>query len=147
MRLGISAACGPNSKGRSKISGSPFLLQGCVFDRAERTAEKDGALFSRRATKSGCLRLLQVKSTLWDYNTIRLRGGIGSRHFSYSSYSNGDLDPENSLSQKGSVSAIPGGGGGGPGAGRAPTDFEDGIETEKSKDECQGIIIKAFSFL
>ena len=75
VRLGIPAACGPNCKGRSKNRGPPSLLQDCVFDRADRTAEKDGTLFSRGATKSGCLRLLQVKSTLWDYNTITLRGG------------------------------------------------------------------------
>ena len=76
VRLGIPAARGPNCNGRSKNRGPPFLLQGCVSDGAERTAEKDCALFSRRASKSGCLRLLQVKSTLWDYNTIRQRGGM-----------------------------------------------------------------------
>ena len=78
VRLGTSAACGPNRKGRSRNRGPPFLLQGCVFDRAERTAEKDGALFSRRATKSGCLRLLQVDPPLWDYNTIGWAGRVSN---------------------------------------------------------------------
>ncbi len=115
VRLGIPAACGPNCKGRSKNRGPPSLLQDCVFDRADRTAEKDGTLFSRGATKSGCLRLLQVKSTLWDYNTIRLRGGMVPRYSTYSSHSCPGSGSKNSLSQKRSASATPAGEGRGAG--------------------------------
>ncbi len=115
VRLGIPAARGPNCNGRSKNRGPPSLLQDCVLDRAERTARKDGALFSRRATKSGCLRLLQVKSTLWDYNTIRLRGGMVPRYSTYSSHSCPGSGSKNSLSQKRSASATPAGEGRGAG--------------------------------
>ncbi len=114
VRLGIPAARGPNCNGRSKDRGPPSLLQDCVLDRADRTAEKDGALFSRGATKSGCLRLLQVKSTLWDYNTITLRGGMVPRYSTYSSHSCPGSGSKNSLSQKRSASATPAGEGRGP---------------------------------
>ncbi len=109
VRSGIPAARGPNSNGRSKNRGPPSLLQDCVLDRADRTAREDGALFSRRATKSGRLRLLQVDSPLWDYNTIGWAGRVSNALLPLLQLLRPESGPKNSLPQKRSRYAIPAG--------------------------------------